>query len=118
MSEHFVTDGFQRALFDSDDEPAPQPGAEGTQGIKDSHKGKRLNQRPPVRLAGSNQGQDIRVDQGLEEQSCASLGYCTNHYAQHNNGHAPLVLENVAENTPGCAWSRLVHAALAIVSFA
>ncbi len=109
MREHVVTDLLQRALFDGDDEPLPQPAAEDAGHVEAGHQRQGAHQRTPVGVLGADQRQDVAVDQRLQEQRGARLGGRADQDAQHDGDDAPLVLEDVAEDAPGGSGGRLLR---------
>ena len=126
VGEHVVADLLQRALLHSDDNPLPQPAAENTSHIQACHKRQRAQQRHPIRIGGADHGQNVRIDQRLQEQRRSGLGRGTDENAHHHERHTPLVLEDVAEDTlggAGCGFlhrrfaMRLLHAGRVVVVF-
>ena len=109
VGEHVVADLLQRALFDGDDEPLPQPAAERASRIQTAHQRQRAQQRSPIRIRCADHRQDVAVDQRLQKQSGAGLGGRADQNAYHDCDDMPFVLEDVVEDTFGGAGSGFLH---------
>ena len=109
VGEHVVADLLQRALLHGDDDPLPQPTAENAGRIQARHERQRAQQRHPIRIGGADHGQNVRVDQRLQEQRRSGLRRGTDENAHHHERHTPLVLEDVAEDTLGGAGCGFLH---------
>ena len=109
VGEHVVADLLQRALFDGDDQPLPQPCGEDAGRVQASHQGQGAGQRPPVGVALADERKNVAVDQRLQEQRRTRLGRRSYEDAQHDDDDPPPVLQDVAEDAFGGAGCGLAH---------
>ena len=115
VGEHVVADLLERALFDGDDQPLPGPGRHDTGQVQAAHKRDGAQQRRPVGICLPHHRQDVRVDEGLEEQRGSGLRGGADQDADHDGDDAPLVLEDVAEDALDGARFGFAHAGFAVL---
>ena len=107
VGEHLVADLLEHALLHVHQQPLVEPRTEGADRIQAAHQRQHVDQRGPVGVVEPDQGQDVVVDQRLQEQRGAGLRRRGYQDAEHHDSHLDLEFQDVAEQSLDGARSRL-----------